>query len=149
MSNIINQSNNNVNRKELKIAFLGTPEFAVPILEKLIQNKYKPIAVFCAPDKPIGRKQILTPPPIKVIAEKYNIPVYQPADVSSFKFQVSGLKPDLIICAAFSLILPKDVLDLPKFGCLNIHPSLLPKYRGPSPIQYAILNGDKKRALQL
>jgi len=125
-----------------KIVFMGTPEFSVPILEKLIQSEYKPATVFCAPDKPVGRKQFLTPPPVKVIAQKYNIPVFQPRDVSSFKFQVSSLKPELIITAAYSLILPKEVLETPQFGCINVHPSLLPKYRGPSPIQTAILNGD-------
>jgi len=149
MSNIINQPITYVKDKELKIAFLGTPEFAVPILEKLIQSRYKPIAVFCAPDKPVGRKQILTSPPVKVIAQKNNIPIYQPENVADFKLQITSLNPDLIICAAYSLILPKEVLDVPKFGCLNIHPSLLPKYRGPSPIQYAILNGDKETGVTI
>jgi len=132
-----------------KIAYLGTPEFAVPILEKLIQNGYKPIAVFCAPDKPVGRKQILTPPPVKVIAQKYNIPVYQPADVQNLKSSILNLKSDLTICAAYGLILPKEILDAPRYGCLNIHPSVLPKYRGPSPIQYAILNGDEKTGVTI
>ena len=149
MSNIINQPITYVKDKELKIAFLGTPEFAVPILEKLIQSRYKPIAVFCAPDKPVGRKQILTPPPIKVIAQKNNIPIYQPENVTDFKLQITSLNPDLIICAAYSLILPKEVLAVPKFGYLNIHPSLLPKYRGPSPIQYAILSGDKETGVTI
>ncbi|TSC52882.1 MAG: methionyl-tRNA formyltransferase, partial [Parcubacteria group bacterium LiPW_39] len=80
MSNIINQSNNNVNSEALKIAFLGTPQFAVPILEKLAQSEFRPNAVFCAPDKPVGRKQILTPPTVKITAQKYNIPVWQPAN---------------------------------------------------------------------
>jgi len=149
MPNIIKQSTDDVNKKPDKIAFLGTPEFAVPILEKLAQSEYKPIAVFCAPDKPVGRKQILTPPPAKVTAEKYGIPVFQPEEVSSFKFQVSSLKPDLIISAAYSIILPKEVLNLPEYGCLNVHPSLLPKYRGPSPIQATILNGDQKTGMTI
>lgn len=149
MPNIINQLNNNVNSKGLRIVFLGTPEFAVPILEKLAQGEFKPAAVFCAPDKPVGREQILTPPPVKVAAQKYNMPVYQPADVQNLKSSILGLKSDLIVSAAFGIILPKEVLDAPKFGCLNIHPSLLPKYRGPSPIQAAILNGDAETGVTI
>lgn len=142
MSNIIHPTENIVNSNGLKIIFMGTPEFSVPILEKLANSDYKPVAVFCAPDKPVGRRQILTPPPIKLIATGYDIPTYQPSDVSSFKLQVLSLNPDLIITAAYGLIFPKEVLNAPPYGCLNIHPSLLPKYRGPSPIQTAILNGD-------
>jgi len=149
MPNIINQSNINVKLDDLKIAFLGTPEFALPVLEKLAQSGYKPAAVFCAPDKPVGRKQILTPPPVKVAAQKYNLPVYQPASISDFRLQASGLKLDLIISAAYGLILPKEIIDQPKHGCLNVHPSLLPKYRGPSPIQAAILNGDKETGVTI
>lgn len=125
-----------------KTVFLGTPEFSVPILEKLLNSDYKPIAVFCAPDKPIGRQQILTPPPAKIVAQKYDIPIFQPANSHELADTLKSLSPDLIITAAYGLILPKEVLDAPKYGCLNIHPSLLPKYRGPSPIQSAILNGD-------
>lgn len=133
----------------LKIIFLGTPEFAVPILEKLITSDYKPTAVFCAPDKPIGRQQILTPPPIKILAQKYNIPVYQPANKKELAEQVANLKPDLIISAAYGIIVPEEVLAAPKFGCLNIHPSLLPRYRGASPLQTAILNGDEKTGVTI
>lgn len=132
-----------------KIIFLGTPEFAVPILEKLINSGYKPAAVFCAPDKPVGRKQVLTPPPVKVVAQKYDIPVYQPENKDELAKQLSALKPDLVISAAFGLILPKAALDAPRFGCLNVHPSLLPKYRGASPIQAAILNGDEKTGVTI
>lgn len=125
-----------------KIIFLGTPEFALPILEKLINSEYKPMAIFCAPDKPVGRQQILTPPPVKVLAQKYKLPVYQPANKKELAEQIAELKPDLILSAAYGIIVPQEVLNIPKFGCLNIHPSLLPKYRGASPIQTAILNGD-------
>ncbi len=149
MQKIISQLDNKVKRDKLKIAFLGTPQFAVPILEKLAQSDFKPIAVFCASDKPVGRKQIITPPPVKVTAQKFDIPVYQPDDVSGFMLQVSSLKPDLIISAAYGMILPKEVLDAPKFGCLNLHPSLLPKYRGASPIQAAILNGDPETGVTI
>lgn len=153
-------SNNNIPRP--KIIFLGTPQFAVPILEKLAQSEFKPSAVFCAPDKPVGRKQILTPPPVKVAAEKFGIPVFQPSSVSEFVIRppatpsacrwragISDLKPDLIISAAFGIILPKTILDSPRYGCLNIHPSLLPKYRGASPIQYTILNGDSETGITI
>ena len=149
MLNSISQQNVNVNDSGLKVAFLGTPEFAVPILEKLASSEHKPAAVFCAPDKPVGRRQVMTPPPVKTLAQKYNIPICQPENVSSFKFQVSSLNPDLIICAAYRIIFPKEILDMPKFGCLNIHPSLLPKYRGASPIQAAILNGDTKTGVTI
>ncbi|HRY52786.1 MAG TPA: methionyl-tRNA formyltransferase [Candidatus Portnoybacteria bacterium] len=125
-----------------KIIFLGTPEFALPILEKLINSEYKPAAVFCAPDKPVGRQQTLTPPPVKVLAQKYGLLVYQPANKKELTEQIAELKPGLILSAAYGIIVPQEVLDAPKFSCLNIHPSLLPKYRGASPIQTAILNGD-------
>jgi len=133
----------------MKIIFIGTPEFGAIILKKLVENKYKPVLIVTAPDKPIGRKQILTPPPIKVLAEKYEIQVLQPEKLSMIIEQLSSLNPDLIIVAAYGKILPKEILDIPKKGCLNIHPSLLPKWRGPSPIQYAILNGDKKTGVTI
>lgn len=132
-----------------KIVFLGTPKFGAIILEGLIKNNYRPILVITAPDKPAGRKQVLSPPPVKIIAEKYEIPFLQPIKVSNIKYQVSSIKPDLIILAAYRQILPKEILEIPKFGCLNIHPSLLPKYRGPSPIQTTILNGDKETGLTI
>ncbi len=149
MSNIIHQANNNVNSSGLKIIFMGTPEFAVPILENLANSEYKPVAVFCAPDKPVGRKQILTPPPVKVLAQKYNIFVWQSANSHELVQTIKSLPCDLIITAAYGLILPKEVLDAPQYGCLNIHPSLLPKYRGPSPIQSVILNGDTETGVTI
>lgn len=133
----------------LKIIFMGTPEFSVPILEKLANSDYKPVAVFCAPDKPVGRKQILTPPPVKVAAQKYNIPVFQPANSHELADTLKTASTNLIITAAYGLILPKEVLGTPKYDCLNIHPSLLPKYRGPSPIQAAILNGDAETGVTI
>jgi len=142
MPNIIHQSNSNVNSAGLKLVFMGTPEFAVPILEKLINSEYKPAAVFCAPDKPVGRKQILTPPPTKILAQENNIPVLQPANSCELAGNIKSLDCNIIITAAYGLIFPKEILDVPQYGCLNIHPSLLPKYRGASPIQSAILNGD-------
>lgn len=135
--------------KNIKIIFMGTPDFAVPILEKLANSAYKPIAVFCAPNMPVGRKQIFTPPPIKVLTQKYNLPVYQPKDKTELSYQLKAISYQLIITAAYGLILPKEVLGTPKYGCLNIHPSLLPKYRGASPIQAAILNGDAKTGVTI
>ncbi len=131
--------------KNPRIIFFGTPEFSAITLEGLIKGGYKPILVVCAPDKPVGRKKIITPPPAKKIAEKNKIKVIQPENLKEIesKFLLS-LKPDLGISSAYGKIIPKKILDIPKKGFLNLHPSLLPKYRGPSPIQTAILNGDKE-----
>lgn len=122
---------------------MGTPDFAAPALERLIKAGYKILAALTGPDKPVGRKQILTPPPIKKIALKHQIPVLQPEKLLTLKSQISNLNPNLIIVVAFGKIIPKEILEIPKYGSLNVHPSLLPKYRGPSPIQFAILNGEK------
>ena len=159
MPNSIPQPNNPVKSNGLKVVFLGTPEFAAPILEKLASSspphqnwcggRYKPIAVFCAPDKPVGRKQVLTHPPVKILAQKYNIPVFQPANSRELIYTLKSIPHTLIITVAYGLILPREVLKTPKFGCLNIHPSLLPKYRGPSPIQAAILAGDTETGVTI
>ncbi len=122
---------------------MGTPEFGAIILEKLCQSEYKPVLVVTEPDRPVGRKQVITPPSVKIVAQKYNIPVLQPEKIENCKLEIENLKPDLIIVAAYGQIISKIILDIPKLGCLNVHPSLLPRWRGPSPIQYAILNGDK------
>jgi len=135
--------------QELNIIFIGTPEFGAIILEGLIKSNYKPFLVITAPDKPIGRKQTLTPPPVKVSAQNYNIAVAQPEKIKDWKEEIKKLKPDLIILASYGQIIPKEILDAPRYGCLNIHPSLLPKYRGASPIQYAILNGDEKTGVTI
>lgn len=129
----------------MNIIFMGTPDFAVPTLEELARSAHNISAVITQPDKPVGRKQILTPPDVKVCAEKYGIKVLQPEtlkDDNSVK-EIKSLNPDVIVVAAYGKILPKAVLDIPKFGCINVHGSLLPKYRGASPIQSAVLNGDK------
>jgi len=135
--------------KELRVVFFGTPEFAVPILKELIEHDFKPTAVVTAPDKPVGRKQEIVPPPVKVFAQENNIPIVQPQTKEELIFQVVNLKPDLIILAAYGKILPKEILQLPKYGAINIHPSLLPKYRGASPVQFAILNGDKETGVTI
>lgn len=133
----------------MKIVFIGTPEFGAIILEGLIQGNFKPILVITAPDKPVGRKQLLTPPPVKIVAEKYGIPVLQPEKIENLRSELEDLKPDLIIVVACAQILSKEILKIPKYGCLNIHPSLLPQYRGCSPIQYAILNGDRETGVSI
>jgi len=126
----------------LKIIFMGTPKFGAIILEKLADSRYKPILVVTETDKPVGRKKVLTPPPVKVVAEKYEIPVLQPEKIRNSESEIRNLEPDLIIVAAYGKILPEEILEIPKYGCLNVHPSLLPRWRGPSPVQFAILNGD-------
>jgi len=124
----------------MKIVFMGTPDYAEIILKNLI-NKYEIIAVYTQPDKPVGRKKILTPPPVKILAEKYNIKIFQPNNLQSEYQNIKKLNPDFIVVAAFGQILPKEILEIAP--CINLHASLLPKYRGASPIQSAILNGDK------
>lgn len=130
----------------MKIVFMGTPDFAVPSLKKLVENKYEIAAVFTQPDKKVGRKQVLTPPEVKKTALEYDIPVYQPQILKSGEAEeiIKGINPDIIIVIAYGKILPKQILNIPKYGCINVHASLLPKYRGAAPIQWAVLNGDKK-----
>ena len=127
----------------MKLVYMGTPDFAVPALEKLAAV-HEVAAVFTQPDKPVGRKQILTPPDVKVCAERLGIPVCQPASMKTPEaFELlKSFAPEVIVVAAYGQILPKAVLDLPAYGCVNIHGSLLPKYRGAAPVQQAVLNGD-------
>lgn len=124
--------------------FFGTPKFAVIILEALIKAGYTPALIVTAPDKPKGRGHTLTPPPVKILAKKHDIPVLQPATLKSNEITnaIAALQPDLFVVAAYGKIIPNVVLAIPKKGGINVHPSLLPTYRGPSPIQAAILNGD-------
>ena len=124
---------------------MGTPEFAVPSLEILLKNNYEICGVFTKPDKPQGRKQILTPPPVKIFAEQNSINIYQPEKLKTPEtFDIiQNLNPDLIIVVAYGKILPKNILEFPKYGCINVHGSLLPKYRGAAPIQWSIINGDQ------
>ena len=130
----------------MRIVYMGTPDFAVPALEKLAQSPdYTVAAVFTQPDKPKGRKMVMTPPDVKVCAEKLGIPVFQPSSMRSEEAynSLKELNPDVIVVAAYGQILPKAVLDLPRLGCVNIHGSLLPKYRGAAPIQQSVLDGEK------
>ena len=130
---------------------MGTPDFAVPALEALHKSKHNISGVFSQPDKPTGRKQILTPPPVKAFAVDNGLSVFQPDSLkndSSYEL-IKELNPDIIIVAAYGKILPKNILDYPKYGCVNIHASLLPKYRGAAPIQWAVLNGERETGITI
>ncbi len=127
----------------MRVVYMGTPDFAVKPLEALINNNYEVVGVFTQPDKPVGRKAILTPPPVKVVAENNNIPVFQPDSLKNgagVKI-LEELKPDVVIVVAYGKILPKDFLEFAKHGCINIHGSILPEYRGAAPIQWSVLDG--------
>jgi len=129
----------------MRIVFMGTPEFAVPSLEALIGAGHEIVLVVTQPDRPKGRKKTLTPPPVKDAALLRGLPVEQPERLRSSNTvaRISELQPDLIVTAAYGQILPKAVLDAPRLGCINVHGSLLPKYRGGAPIQRAVMNGEK------
>ncbi len=130
----------------MKTVFMGTPDYAVKTLEALVKSGHEVAAVFAQPDKPVGRKQILTPPPVKVCAESYGIPVFQPATLRDGRATeiLRDINPDVIVVVAYGKILPEEILSLPKYGCINGHASLLPKYRGASPIQWSIVCGEEK-----
>lgn len=129
----------------MKILFMGTPEFAKISLDCLMKNKFNIAGVVTQPDKPAGRKMILTPSPVKEYASGKNIPVYQPQSLKGKDFfdLLKSINADIIVVVAYGKIIPKNVLDFPKHGCVNVHGSLLPKYRGASPINAAIMNGEK------
>ena len=129
----------------MKIVFMGTPEFAESSLAALLSSRHQVIGVFTQPDKPKGRGYKLVPPPVKELAMAHNIPVYQPQKMRDGEALaiLQKLQPDLIAVVAYGKILPKEILELPKYGCVNVHGSLLPKYRGSAPIQWAVLNGDE------
>lgn len=131
-----------------RIVFMGTPDFSVPILDELIKN-YDVKAVVTQPDKQVGRSGKIVFPPVKVKAQEHNIVVLQLNNIKEEYNQVIELDPDLIITCAYGQILPKELLDYPKFGCINVHASLLPKYRGGAPIHRAIMNGDKKTGITI
>ena len=128
----------------MRILFMGTPEFAVASLEALLDSGYDVCAVFTKPDKPQGRKKVILPTPVKAFALEHKIKVYQPEKLKTEEsFEIlKEINPDLIIVVAYGKILPKNFIDFPKFGCINVHGSLLPKYRGAAPIQWSIINGD-------
>ena len=129
----------------MRIVFMGTPDFAVNGLEALLDAGHEVLGVFTQPDKPQGRKMVLTPPPVKVFAESKGITVYQPTSVRTDEVYdlLKKLDPELIAVVAYGKIMPESILNLPKYGCVNVHASLLPRHRGASPIQTSILLGDK------
>lgn len=128
----------------MNVVFMGTPDFAVPSL-KAIAKHHNVLAVFTQPDKPVGRKMVLTPPDVKVCANELSIPVYQPVKLRDGDNEsiIRELNPDVIVVVAYGQILPESILNIPRYGCINVHGSLLPKYRGAAPIQWSVLNGDE------
>lgn len=135
---------------QIRIVFMGTPVFAETILRHLLDKKYHIVAVYTQPDKPSGRSQKLVASPVKQLAEANAIPVEQPEKFNDAALsQFTSYKPDLVVVVAYGKILPKSVLEVPGFGCVNIHPSLLPKFRGPSPIQNALLLGEKETGVSI
>ncbi|MEI3608202.1 methionyl-tRNA formyltransferase [Pseudogracilibacillus sp. SO10305] len=132
-----------------KIIFMGTPHFAVPVLESLVQANYEVVLVVTQPDRPVGRKRVLTAPPVKEAALKHNIPVYQPEKLKDSYETLFTYDADLIVTAAYGQLLPKELLEHPPLGCINVHASLLPKLRGGAPIHYAILQGEKETGISI
>src|SRR3989344_4024669 len=138
----------------MKYIFFGTPRFAAIILEKLIEAGFPPAVVVCNPDKPAGRKLVMTPPATKSLIARLQdckIKIWQPQklEIGNWKLEIGEIKPDFAIIAAYGKIIPKEILEISKFGTIGVHPSLLPKYRGPTPIQTAILNGEKETGITL
>ncbi|MCY4554482.1 MAG: methionyl-tRNA formyltransferase [Candidatus Poribacteria bacterium] len=135
----------------MRILFMGTSEFAVPALTELITHKFEIIGVVTQPDRPSGRGKRLKPPPVKSVATQHNLPVHQPEKVRKPDFMrvLERLAPDVIVVAAFGQLLPQTVLDMPPCGTINLHPSLLPKYRGAAPIQWALINGETETGVTL
>lgn len=133
------------------IIFMGTPDFSVPILAMLRKEGYNVVAVVTQPDRPVGRKRILTPPPVKVEADKLGIPVIQPEKLKGSEElkEILALNADLIITAAFGQLLPNELLEAPRLGCINVHASLLPKYRGGAPIHKSIMNGETETGVTI
>ncbi|MED1785964.1 methionyl-tRNA formyltransferase [Brevibacillus laterosporus] len=138
--------------KDTRILFMGTPDFSTQSLQALITNGYQVVGVVTQPDRPVGRKRVLTPPPVKELALRYGLPVYQPEKIRESEAVQSVLdatRPDLIVTAAYGQILPTSLLEAPKHGCINIHASLLPKYRGGAPIHASIINGEKETGVTI
>ena len=135
----------------MKIVYMGTPDFAVAPLAALVKNGYEVEAVITQPDKPKGRGKTMMPTPVKEEALKHDIPVLQPVKVRDPEFveKLAEIAPDIIVVAAFGQIIPKSILEMPKFGCINIHASLLPKYRGAAPIQQAVIDGEKESGVTI
>lgn len=134
--------------EKIKVIFMGTPEFSVPVLEGLIEN-YQVVGVVSQPDRKVGRKQEIKFSPVKEVAIKYDIPVFQPEKIRSNYADILALGPDIIVTCAYGQIIPKAILDYPKYGCINVHASLLPKLRGGAPIHHAIMDGYHKTGITI
>ena len=135
----------------MRVLFMGTSEFGIPALKELVAQNFEILCVVTQPDRPSGRGKRLSPPPVKLVAAQYNLPIFQPEKVRNQDFvaKLKQLAPDVIVVAAFGQILPQKVLDIPPCGVINIHPSLLPKYRGAAPIQWALINGETETGITL
>lgn len=129
----------------MKVVFMGTPDFSVGTLEALVEAGYEITGVVTQPDKPKGRGKQMMPTPVKEAAEKHGLPVYQPRRVRDAEAieKIREMEPDVIVVVAFGQIITKEILEMPKYGCINVHASLLPAYRGAAPIQWAVMNGDQ------
>jgi len=138
-----------IDAKKARIIFMGTPEISARVLEGMILEGYNIVALIAQPDRPVGRKKILTKVPTKVVAEKYNIPVYQVLKIRKEYEFARELNADVIVTLAYGQIVPVELLEMPRFGAINLHGSLLPKYRGAAPIQYALINNDKITGMTL
>ncbi|GGA84184.1 methionyl-tRNA formyltransferase [Ornithinibacillus halotolerans] len=132
-----------------RIVFMGTPDFSVPILKQLIQSEYEVVLVVTQPDRPKGRKKIITPPPVKETAVEYGIPVFQPEKIRHDYQEILDYEPDLVVTAAYGQILPNELLEGPTFGCINVHASLLPELRGGAPIHYSIIQGKDETGITI
>lgn len=133
----------------LKVVFMGTPDFSVPVLEQLVADDYDVVGVVTQPDKPIGRKKVITPPPVKQKAHELGLKCFQPKKIRTEYEDILALHPDLIVTAAYGQILPKEILEAPRLGCINVHASLLPKYRGGAPIHQAVIDGEKETGITI
>ena len=135
----------------MRVIFMGTPDFATETLEEIVKAGHEVVGVVTQPDKPKGRGKTMMPTPVKETALKYNLPVYQPRKVREPEFVelLRSLKPDVMVVAAFGQIITKEILEMPKYGCINVHASLLPAYRGAAPIQWAVINGDKESGVTI
>lgn len=139
------------NQKQLRVVFMGTPDFSVPTLEALIKAGHSIVGVYCQPDKQKGRGKQVQMPPVKVAALNHNLPVFQPVTLRDEQVQaeLEALNPDVVVVIAYGKILPPWLIRLPQYGCINVHASILPKYRGAAPIHYAILMVILRQVLQL
>ena len=145
-------ANSDRDNQSLRVVYMGTPDFAVPALEALIGSHHEVVGVFTQPDRKSGRGKKVRRPPVKVVAEEAGVPVYQPKRVKKNDEAyetLAGWEPDVVVVAAYGQILPERILELPRLGCVNIHASLLPKYRGAAPINWAIVNGEDKTGVTL